>query len=325
VNDSPALKQANIGVAMGIAGSDVAKEAADMILLDDDFSSIVLGIEEGRKIFDNLKKSIAYTLTSNIPEIAPFLLFILLEIPLAIETILILCIDLGTDMIPAIALAYEEKEADIMHKPPRDARKDRLVTVQLIFWAYGSVGIYQAMSGFFVFFWTLNLYGFPTDMFWGIGNSFTPALTTYNATLGQIFVQRASGERLSYAALPCDQGSNCYSADDAYRFAQTAYFVNIIICQVFTGLSAKTRLLSIFTHGMRNMFLNFGIITELLLVGILCYVPGANALNTRPIPFVCWTWIVPFASAILLYDESRKFLLRRDKKRTSWLYRATYY
>jgi sodium/potassium-transporting ATPase subunit alpha len=84
---------------MGIAGSDVSKQAADMILLDDNFASIVVGIEEGRLIFDNLKKSIAYTLTSNIPEITPFLFFILLNIPLALGTVTILCIDLGTDMV----------------------------------------------------------------------------------------------------------------------------------------------------------------------------------------------------------------------------------
>ena len=93
-----------IGCAMGIAGTDVSKEAADMILLTDDFSAIVDGIEEGRLIFDNLKKSIAYTLSSNIPEISPFLMFIIVQMPLSLTTVLILCVDLGTDMIPAISL-----------------------------------------------------------------------------------------------------------------------------------------------------------------------------------------------------------------------------
>lgn len=90
---------------MGIAGSDVSKQAADMILLDDNFASIVTGVEEGRLIFDNLKKSIAYTLTSNIPEISPFLAFILLDIPLPLGTVTILCIDLGTDMVSLSRLA----------------------------------------------------------------------------------------------------------------------------------------------------------------------------------------------------------------------------
>ena len=105
----------------------MSKQAADMILLDDNFASIVTGVEEGRLIFDNLKKSIAYTLTSNIPEITPFLMYLLTDTPLALGTITILCIDLGTDMIPAISLAYEKAETDIMKRRPRDPKHDRLV------------------------------------------------------------------------------------------------------------------------------------------------------------------------------------------------------
>nr|XP_005312559.1 sodium/potassium-transporting ATPase subunit alpha-3 [Chrysemys picta bellii] len=142
VNDSPALKKADIGVAMGIAGSDVSKQAADMILLDDNFASIVTGVEEGRLIFDNLKKSIAYTLTSNIPEITPFLLFIMANIPLPLGTITILCIDLGTDMVPAISLAYEAAESDIMKRQPRNPRTDKLVNERLISMAYGQIVVF---------------------------------------------------------------------------------------------------------------------------------------------------------------------------------------
>uniref|UniRef100_A0A7R9U5E7 Cation-transporting P-type ATPase N-terminal domain-containing protein n=1 Tax=Pinguiococcus pyrenoidosus TaxID=172671 RepID=A0A7R9U5E7_9STRA len=168
VNDSPALKKGDIGVAMGIAGSDVSKNAADMILLDDNFASIVSGVEEGRLIFDNLKKSICYTLTSNIPEITPFLCFVTLSTPLPLPTILILAIDLGTDLVPAISMAYEEAEADIMKRPPRNSKVDRLVTKKLIFLAYLQIGIMQATAGFYTWLVVLNDYGYPPHILPGI-------------------------------------------------------------------------------------------------------------------------------------------------------------
>merc|ERR1719464_2372832 len=160
VNDSPALKKADIGVAMGITGTEVAKEAADMILLDDNFASIVNGVEEGRIIFDNLKKSIAYTLSSNIPEIAPFLLFQTAAVPLPLSTVMILLVDLGTDLAPAISMAYEGRESDIMKRPPRNPAIHKLVTMRLISFAYLQIGMLQAIAGFYAYFTVLHGYGF---------------------------------------------------------------------------------------------------------------------------------------------------------------------
>lgn len=158
-NDAPALKQANTGVAMGISGSQVSREAANIILLDDNFSSIVNGVEEGRLIFDNLKKSIAYTLTSNVPQLVPFLVFIVIQIPLPLTTVLVLCIDLGTDIFPAIALAYEQAERDIMNRPPRDAKTDHLMSNRLILFSTLQLGVIQSLSGFFAYLVIMSDYG----------------------------------------------------------------------------------------------------------------------------------------------------------------------
>jgi sodium/potassium-transporting ATPase subunit alpha len=169
VNDAPALRKADIGVAMGIAGTEVSKSAADMILMDDNFASIVRGVEEGRLIFDNLKKSIAYTLSSNIPEITPFLAFITLQLPLPLSTVLILCVDLGTDMVPAISMAWENAESDIMRRPARDSSIDHLVTAKLVSFAYLQIGVIQALAGFFTWLVVLNDYGYPPAILPGLG------------------------------------------------------------------------------------------------------------------------------------------------------------
>jgi len=151
VNDAPALKQADMGVAMGLCGTEVAKEAADMILLDDHFATIVNAVEEGRTVFGNIRKFIAYILTSNVPEILPFIAFAIFGIPLPLTVVLILSIDLGTDLLPALGLGVETPEDDVMKRPPRP-RGERLLNSNLLFMSYGLIGMIQAAAGFFSYF-----------------------------------------------------------------------------------------------------------------------------------------------------------------------------
>jgi sodium/potassium-transporting ATPase subunit alpha len=158
VNDAPALKTADIGISMGIAGTDVAKEAADLILLDDNFASIVAAIEEGRAVFENIRKFLTYILSSNIPEIVPYLAFVLFRIPLPLTIIQILAVDLGTDMLPALALGAEKPDPGVMSRPPR-ARGERLLSWGLIARAYLFLGVLEAAASMAVFFYVLDAAG----------------------------------------------------------------------------------------------------------------------------------------------------------------------
>ena len=162
VNDAPALKKADIGIAMGITGTDVAKEASDMVLLDDNFATIVNAVEEGRGVYENIRKFVSYIFSSNIPEIVPYLSYVLLRIPLPLTIMQILAVDLGTDMLPALALGAEKPTEELMKRPPRDP-KERLLNLKLVNRAYFFLGPIEAVAGLFGFFYVLKVGGWK----WG--------------------------------------------------------------------------------------------------------------------------------------------------------------
>ncbi|XP_043858078.1 sodium/potassium-transporting ATPase subunit alpha-4-like [Dromiciops gliroides] len=305
VNDSPALKKADIGIAMGITGSDVSKQAADMILLDDNFASIVTGVEEGRLIFDNLKKSIAYTLSSNVPEISPFLLFIILNIPLPLGTITILCIDLGTDMVPAISLAYESAESDIMKRMPRDPKKDKLVNRRLISMSYGQIGIIQSLAGFFTYFVIMAENGFWPLFLLGLRVKWD---NSFINDLEDCYGQQWTYEQRKVVEFTC----------------QTAFFISIVEVQWTDLIVSKTRRNSVFQQGMTNKVLIFGLIEETLLAVFLSYCPGMDiALRMYPLKLSWWFCALPYSVLILVYDESRRYLIRHNPG--GWVEKETYY
>ncbi|XP_059059157.1 sodium/potassium-transporting ATPase subunit alpha-2-like [Achroia grisella] len=303
VNDSPALKKADIGIAMGINGTEVSKQAADMILLDDNFASIVLGIKEGRRIFDNLKKTIAYTLTSNTPEMMPFVLYACLGMPLPLTLMLILVINVGTDLLPAMSLAYEDPEEDIMSIPPRKSA-DHLVNRVLIFMAYFQIGLIQFFAGMYAYFIVYAQDGF------------------YPSSL--IFIR---SEWESRANVVKDTLGRPWYYEDRKRIekkAQTAYFVSVCWTQISDVIICKTRRISLLKKGMRNHVLNVSIVVDLIAAVIATYLPICHEVfNTEPLSWYDFFLAVPFMFLMVIGDEMRRHLIRNNISK--WVEQETYY
>jgi sodium/potassium-transporting ATPase subunit alpha len=158
VNDAPALKKAHVGIAMGLSGTSVAREAADIVLLDDNFASIVHAIEEGRAVFENIRNFITYIFASNIPELVPYIGYILFGIPLPLTIMQILAVDLGTDLFPALALGSERPSPAIMQRPPRP-KEERLLTRGVLSRAYLFLGMFEALAGMSAFFYVMHQAG----------------------------------------------------------------------------------------------------------------------------------------------------------------------
>jgi len=278
VNDAPALKKADIGIAMGLAGVDVAKEAADMILTDDNFASIVSAIEEGRAVYANIKKFTSYIFTSNTPEAVPFILFALsgARIPLALGVMHILAVDLGTDLLPALALGAEHPEPGVMDKPPRDLG-EHVITGGLLRRAYLFLGPLQSlavMAAFYFQYWTHGHWGQWLDL---------PAE-------GPLY---ASATAMALACVVTTQIGNL--------FAQRTELVSAFSAPV-----------------ARNRLLLWGILSELAVIALVVYAPPVQRLiGTGPFPLSNWIFLFAWAPLLLVADEGRKLLLRgRTRART---------
>ncbi|MEN2985048.1 MAG: cation-transporting P-type ATPase [Thermodesulfovibrionaceae bacterium] len=190
VNDAPALKKADIGVAMG-SGTDVAKEAAEIILLDDNFATIVNAIEEGRAIYENIRKFISYFFTSNIAELIPYIAYAVFRIPLPLTIMQILAIDLGTDILPGLALGAEKPTKEVMKKPPRGPQ-ERLLNIKLLLRVFLILGPIEAMAGLFGYFYVLKSGGWQ----WGealSANSILYMQATTACLTGIVLAQVANG------------------------------------------------------------------------------------------------------------------------------------
>jgi magnesium-transporting ATPase (P-type) len=271
VNDAPALKKADIGIAMGITGTDVAKEAADIILTDDNFASIVNAVEEGRAVYANIKKFTTYIFTSNTPEAIPFILFALSggRIPLALTIMQILAVDLGTDLVPALALGAERPEPGIMARPPR-RRDEHVISTHLLRRAYLWLGPMQsllAIAAFYLQYWLHGYWGQWIDL----------------PNHGWIY---HSATAMTLAAVVTTQVGNLL----AQRTEQSS-------------------ILKIGLFGNRLVWV--GIITELILIVLIVYLPAFQFIfGTAAFAFSNWIFLLALMPALLLIDEVRKWLQR---------------
>ncbi len=278
VNDAPALRKADVGVAMGLVGTDVAKEAADVILTNDNFSTIARAIEEGRTVYDNLRKFITYIFSSNVPEILPFILTALLTpqvIPLALGVRQILAIDLGTDLFPALALGSENPEPDAMQRPPRP-KSQPVVDGRLLRRAFLWLGMIEAALCFAGFYFVNNWLDFS-------------------------YLQ--SVHNWIFSILP-------HSTQNS--LAITVYYAGVVMAQVGNAFACRTERNRGRSLGwLSNPTLLRGILIDIIiLLGLIYFKPLANLFGNVAIPPILWVGLIFFPLVLYGLDWILKLVIR---------------
>jgi calcium-translocating P-type ATPase len=274
VNDAPALRRADIGIAMGQSGTDVAREAATMVLTDDDFATIIRAVESGRRVYDNVRKFILYIFAHAVPEVVPFLMFALSggAIPLGLTVAQILMIDLGTETLPALAIGREAAEPGIMERAPR-RRHEGIITGSMLLRAWGILGAVSALLVTGGFLWVLHAAG------WSPG------------------ADVAAGSPLH----------------ETYLRATTMTFAGIVACQVGTAMASRTDRVSLLRIGVfSNRLLLAGIGFELLVTGLAIYLPAAQSvLGTRALRWHELLVLTTFPVIVWGVDEIYRAIRRR--------------
>ena len=285
VNDAPALRKADIGIAMGVTGTDVAREAADVVLTDDKFAAIVHAIEEGRAVYDNLRKFITYIFASNVPEFMPFIFMALFNLPLALTVTQVLAIDLGTDVLPALALGTEQPEPNVMRRPPR-RRVQPLIDRSLILRSYFWLGLIETILCFAGFFFVYASFGY-TDF----SNLPRPDWLP--------FADRLATE-----------------AAQVYVLATTVFHAGVVAAQIGNAFTCRTEVVQVHRLGwFSNRFLIVSVLIAIVLMLAMIYLPPFDRwFDHVPLPPGDLVALVLYAPAVYGLDWFRKLILRRAQR-----------
>lgn len=306
VNDAPALKQADIGIAMGITGTEVAKEASDMVLADDNFSTIVKAVEEGRSIYNNMKAFIRYLISSNIGEVASIFLTAALGIPEGLAPVQLLWVNLVTDGLPATALGFNPPDLNVMLKPPR-GKNDNLIS-RWVFFRYCVIGLYVGVAtvGIFIYW-----YSFDEDAV--DGHTLVPVgdlMMWGKCTTWENFNPNAfgSGSRVwKFDKDPCS-----YFTAGKVKASTLSLTVLVIIemLNAFNALSEDGSLIQM--PAWANPYLIIACMGSVLVHFVILYVPVlAKIFAVAPLDWHDWSLVMQFSMPVIVIDEVLKFSARR--------------
>ena len=264
VNDAPALRAGNIGIAMGISGTDVAREAADIVLIDDNFATIVSAIEQGRAVYQNIRKFMTYILASNMAEFLPFLAMVFLKIPPALVILQILAIDLGTDMLPALALGAEKPETGSMELPPRK-KSQALLDLPLLLRAYCFLGLLEGLAGMagFFFVWWTNGYNLPQLQ------ALSPSILSHSANAATMAIYHQATTMTLAVIVACQDGNVFACRSERFSILRLGFFTNRLI---WAGIAVEWLLILsiIYSPTLQRVFSTAALKPSYLLILLFC-------------------------------------------------------